>query len=157
MHPIPYVILALVALHLPLGSNPEPAGPTLFSDTAIAGPHPCPREHPRSAARVRIFLTNPLLPELRSRFDLGAARAEDVRLLGEADDRETCAALWNALEETADALAPGDQVTFYRSGDRFLVPITRYRPAQPGVVRLDGPSALHVYDAEFRLIGRFAT
>ena len=117
----------------------------------------CPAEHPRSAARVRIFLTNPLLPELRNRFDLGTASADDVRLLDGADDRETCAALWNALEETADALASEDQVTFYRSGDRFLVPITRYRPAQPGVVRLDGPGALHVYDAEYRLIGRFAT
>jgi hypothetical protein len=118
--------------------------------------HPCPSEHANSETRVRNLLSSPLLPEMRARYALGSASAENVQLLTSAHDRDTCRALWAALAESGTSLAPGDQVSFYRSGDTFFVPITRSRrPGAAGAVQLDGSSSLDVYDAGFRLIGRF--
>lgn len=121
--------------------------------------HGCLPAHRGSESMVRTFLTNPLLPEVRARFDMGTAAAEDVQLLTTARDRDSCDALWAALRENGTDLTSGDQVAFYRSGDRFFVPISRVHrgsPSPPGTVHLDGPSSLDVYDAQYRLIGRFA-
>lgn len=116
----------------------------------------CPPAHANSAVRVRSFLSSPLLPEVRARYDLGTASPQDIILLMSDRDIETCRALWKALDENGTVLAPGDHVSFYRSGSTFFVPITRQRqPRRPTVVQLDGSSSLDAYDADYQLIGRF--
>jgi hypothetical protein len=116
----------------------------------------CPAPQANAAGRIRTLLTTPFLAELKARFDLGTAAADDIQPLTNATDRETCRALWDAVRTGGTDLEPGDRVSFYRSGDRFFVPITRERPAAPNaVIRLDGYSSLDVYDAEYRLVGRF--
>jgi hypothetical protein len=125
------------------------------SDGLAFGGH-CPSAQPLDATRVRNLLTTPLLPELRARFDLGTATADRIEPLTNERDLETCRALWQAVRASGTNLSPGDVVSFFRSGDRFFVPIRREPPRAPGVViRLDGYSSLDVYDAEFRLVGRF--
>jgi hypothetical protein len=116
----------------------------------------CPPDHGFAAWRIGNILNSPLLPDLRARFDLGTASAEDVRLLTNREDRETCVRLWEALEASGTKLNPADEVSFYQSGNVYFVPVTLRPQLPPGVVRLDGGSALHVYDADFRLIGRFS-
>lgn len=82
--------------------------------------------------------------------------ADDIEPLTDAHDLDTCRELWNALEATDTSLTAGDRVSFFRSGDRFFVPILREGAAAPGAtVRLDGYSSLDVYDAGYRLGGRF--
>jgi limonene-1,2-epoxide hydrolase len=116
----------------------------------------CPPAHGQSETRVRNLLSSPLLPEMAARFNIGTASASDVRLLTNRGDLETCRALWNALASSGTELSAEDRVTFYRSGDTFFVPISRSRrPGTPGAIQLDGYSSLDVYDAEFRLVGRF--
>lgn len=116
----------------------------------------CPAAHPDAEGRIRSLLSNPLLPELRARFDFGTASADEIEPLTDERDLDTCRALWNALEATDTSLTAGDQVSFFRSGDRFFVPIQREGTAAPGAtIRLDGYSSLDVYDAGYRLVGRF--
>lgn len=116
----------------------------------------CPPEHRNAAMRVRNLLTSPLLPELKNRYDLGTASADDTHLLTNRNDREVCQALWEAIEASGTDLSAGDHVTFYRSGDTFFVPIKRHRrPGRPGTIQLDGFSSLDVYSSEYRLVGRF--
>jgi hypothetical protein len=128
--------------------------PSDAPDASVGG-DACPPEHRNARLRVGNLLGSPLLPEIRARFDLGTASADDVRLLRNPGDRETCALLWEALERDGVTLAPAEAATFFRSGDVFLVPVSRRSQAPAGAVRLDGRSALFVYDAEFRLVGRF--
>lgn len=136
-------------------SIPSPAATLDPARPAVR--HDCPAAQPDAEGRVRTLLTSPLLPELRARFDLGTAAADSIRLLTDEWDAGTCRALWDALRATDTDLAPGDRVSFYRSGDRFFVPVVRERAPAPGaVIRLDGPSSLDVYDSGFRLIGRFS-
>jgi hypothetical protein len=121
----------------------------------VAGEN-CPPAHAQSETRVRNLLSSPLLPEMAARFNIGTASASDVRLLTNRGDLETCRALWNALASSGTELSAEDRVTFYRSGDTFFVPISRSRrPGTPAAIHLDGYSSLDVYDAEFRLVGRF--
>lgn len=141
--------LALSAVSAP----PVPAGEA--NDTGIRLERACPPEHRNARLRIQNLLGSPLFPEIRARFGLGTASAEDVRLLSNPDDRETCVRLWEAMEANGTGLAPSDAATFFQSGNRYLVPISRRPPLPPGVVRLDGGSSLYVYDADFRLIGRF--
>lgn len=127
-------------------------GPATRPETMKA----CPPAHANSAVRVLNFLSSPLLPEVRARYDLGTASPQDISLLMSDRDIETCRALWKALNENGTALAPGDHVSFYRSGSTFFVPITRQRqPRRPTVVQLDGSSSLDAYDAGYQLIARF--
>lgn len=133
-------------------------GTTESTDTGRSHPDPrdCPAVHPDAEARIRNLLTTPLLPQLRARYDLGTASADDIQPLTSEADLATCQALWNALEAADTDLAASDQVSFFRSGNRFFVPIVRGRPLPAGVViRLDGYSSLDVYDAGYRLIARF--
>ena len=117
----------------------------------------CPAVHADAEPRIRTLLTTPFLPELRARFDLGSATAEHIEPLVNDRDIATCRGLWQAVRTSGTNLSPGDSVSFYRSGDRFFVPIKREPPHAPGVViRLDGNSSVDVYDAEYRLVGRFA-
>ena len=150
------MLLPLVLL-LALAPSVEAAGTLRVGGAAFPHDHPCPSEHANSEQRVRNLLSSPLLPELRARYALGTASAENIQLLTSARDRDTCRALWRALEESGTNLSPGDYVSFYRSGSTFFVPITRHRPGPPGVVQLDGSSSLDVYDASFQLVGRFGT
>lgn len=141
-------LLAALAMHAPpvMARATEPA----------ARVNPCPTPEPDAQARIHRLLTTPLIAELRARYDLGTAAAEDVRLLTNERDALTCEALRNAVDRNGSNLAEGDRVTFFRSGDRFFVPVTRERaPGPPGTIHLDGYSSLDVYDSEFRLIGRF--
>lgn len=123
--------------------------------TAATDSKGCPPEHRNARVRVGNLLGSPLLPEVRARFDLGTASPEDVQLLRNPHDRATCDLLWRALEAEGPELAPGDAVTFFRSGDSYFVPIARRSQAPAGIVRLDGRSSLLVYDAGFRLVGQF--
>ncbi len=60
------------------------------------------------------------------------------------------------METSGTKLEPGDAVSFYRSGDTYFVPVSRHRrPAEPGLVQLDGFSSLDVYDSAYALVGRF--
>jgi len=123
------------------------------NDRATRLESPCPPEHRDARLRIGNLLGSPLWPRIQARFDFGTASVEDVRLLSNPDDRETCVRLWEAMEADGTLLAPADKVTFFMSGNRYLVPIARHQPA--GVIRLDGRSSLDVYDADFRIIGRF--
>jgi len=105
---------------------------------------------------VRNLLTTPFISELRARFDLGSATADHIEPLADERYAETCRRLWEAVRTSGTKLASGDRLSFYRSGDRFFVPINREPPPAEGVVlRLDGYSSVDVYDAGFRLVGRF--
>lgn len=153
-------MMNLLPLVLLLGG---PAATAVTSDTSGPGlpgggvqAQPCPAAHRNSDLSIRIFLSSPLLPEMRARFDLGTASADDIHLLRTAHDEETCNALWRVMEENGTELSPGDHVSFYRSGDRFFVPIRRHRLTAPGVIQLDGRSSLDIYSSEYQLIGRFA-
>jgi hypothetical protein len=116
----------------------------------------CPPSHANSASRVQNLLGSPLLPQMRTRYNLGTASVSDIQLLTNEHDRDTCRALWNAVHSTGTKLTAGDRISFYRSGDTFFVPISRNRrPSARGAVQLDGYSSLDVYDSEYRLIGRF--
>lgn len=116
----------------------------------------CPSAQPLAATRIRNLLTTPLIAELRARFDLGTASADRVEALTNERDAQTCRALWQAVRASGTKLSAADSVSFYRSGNRFFVPILREPPSAPGVViRLDGSSSVDVYDTEYRLVGRF--
>jgi len=145
----------LTLLWLALSPMPVASAPASdANDTATRLESACPPEHRNARLRIGNLLGSPLWPEIRARFDFGTASVEDVRLLSNPDDREMCVRLFEAMEADGTVLAPGDKVTFFKSGNRYLIPIARHRP--PGVIRLDGPSSLDVYDADFRIIGRFA-
>lgn len=136
----------------------EPARPVLpaLAPPGVPAGESCPPAHDRAADRVLTLLSSPLLPELKARYNLGTASPFNIQLLTNQADRDTCRALWGAVRATETDLRAGDRVSFYRSGDTYFVPITRSRrPARPGVVQLDGYSSLDVYDAAFRLTGRF--
>lgn len=85
----------------------------------------CPAAYERAEIRIHGLLSSPLAPEMRRRFNLGTASADDVQLLTNSRDRETCLALWQAVSASGTVLSPGDRVAFYRSGDSFFVPISR--------------------------------
>ncbi len=117
----------------------------------------CPSVHAEAKPRILNLLNTPFLPELRARFDLGTAHPGDIEPLTDDRDAATCRALWQAVRTSGTRLSSGDGVSFYRSGNRFFVPIKRDHPSAPGVViRLDGNSSVDVYDAAYRLVGRFA-
>jgi hypothetical protein len=120
----------------------------------------CPPLYERSEVRVYSFLSNPLLPQVleRNKLDLGTASSGQIQLLTDQDDRRACEALWKAIVANGTDLRPIDQLAFYRSGDRYLVPINRgLRDLKPGVLRLDGGSSLDMYDLGFNLIARFSS
>ena len=146
MTPVLHLLLASISLAGPRAAHTAPRAIT---------PTPCPAANPEGAVRVQRLLQSPHIPELRRRFDLGTASADDVTPLTAAPDHAACDALWSAVAATDEPLRPGDSIGFYRSGDTYFVPIRRYRAPQPGVTYLDGRSALHVYDANFELIGKF--
>jgi hypothetical protein len=105
---------------------------------------------------MRMFLSNPLLPEVRAQFDLGTAALDDIRLLTMQQDQGACETLWEVIRSNGTDLAANDEIAFYRSGDRYFVPIYRRgRDPRPNIIRFDGNNSLDVYDSEFRLIGRF--
>jgi hypothetical protein len=148
-----HLLLVFVAPSLSLGSD---TGAMRGEAEAAIVVGDCPAPQADSGTRIRNLLTTPLLPELRARFDFGTASADDIQLLSNERDSETCRALWQAVRTGGTTLSPGDHLSFYRSGDRFFVPIHREGPPAPGVViRLDGASSVDVYDAEYRLVGRF--
>jgi hypothetical protein len=116
---------------------------------------PCPPNHASADRMVRIFLGNPLLPELSVHSRIGTANLGDIRLLTTEHDREICEALWTVIRANGTELKPADRLAFYRSGDRFFVPIDRSgRNSGPGIW-LDGESSLDIYTVEYDLIGRF--
>jgi hypothetical protein len=125
------------------------------STKAGAAGENCPPAYERSEMRVHGLLSSPLAPEMRRRFDLGTSSADDVHLLANSRDRETCVTLWQAVRASGTVLSPGDRVAFYRSGDTFFVPISRKRAGRPGAIQLDGNSSLDVYNSRFQLVGRF--
>lgn len=113
----------------------------------------CPADHQLAKPRIQNLLGSPRFPEIRTRFDFGTASLQDLRLLTNPGDHETCGRLWEAMATDGITPPPTDSVTFFKSGNRYMVPVTSTPPL--GVIRLDGPSGVNVYDASFRLIGRF--
>lgn len=147
---------ALVLLVLALVGGEPPASVPAVPRRGITAGESCPPAHDQSAERVRTLLSSPLLPQMRTRFNLGTASALDVHLLTNPRDGAACRALWEALESAGTHLGAGDRVSFYRSGDTYFVPISRSRrPGKPGAIQLDGYSSLEVYDPALRLVGRF--
>jgi hypothetical protein len=154
MHASWLLLVLLLGAGTASGTVPDPVGRGMPSASYTA--KPCPPPHRNGDLSVRLFLSSPLLPEMRARFNLGTASIDDVQLLKMPEAGLACAALWRAVEENGTELSPGDHVSFYRSGDRFFVPIRRPRPTRPGTIQIDGRSSLDVYDSEYRLVGRFA-
>lgn len=113
----------------------------------------CPAPEAQAASRVTRFLSLPQLPELREVADLGTSSASDVHALAGDQDRETCVALWRAIASSGRRASAGDRVAFYRSGDRYFVPITPRRPTDR--IRIGEHSFIEVYDREYRFIARF--
>ena len=114
----------------------------------------CPAPEPQAEARVTNFLSLPHLSELRKVTDLGSSSASDVHALAGERDRETCAALRRAVAASGRRSDAGDRVAFYRSGDRYFVPITPRRPTDR--IRIGEHSVIEVYDTEYRLVARFS-
>lgn len=114
----------------------------------------CPAPEAQAESRVTNFLSLPQLAELRKVADLGTASASDVHALAGETDRETCTALWRAITGSGRRPNAGDRVAFYRSGDRYFVPITPRRPTDR--IRIGEHSVIEVYDAEYRLVARFS-
>ena len=141
-----------LALSAAFTALPLAAGP---NDVGTRAQPACPADHELARQRIGNLLGSPLLPEMRARFDLGTASVDDVRMLSEPGDRDACVRLWEAMEANGTGLGPSDTATFFQSGNRYFVPVSRHSQLPPGVVRLDGPSSLDVYDNDFRLIGRF--
>lgn len=119
----------------------------------------CPASEPRLESRVATFLSLPHLDELRKAgLDLGSASAADVHALSGEADREACVALRRAMASSGRRPEPGERLAFYRSRDRYFVPIAPVpRPRPPGVtIRLGYDSFLEVYDSEFRFVARLS-
>jgi hypothetical protein len=114
----------------------------------------CPAPDAQAESRVTNFLSLPQLAELRKFADLGSASASDVHALGGERDRETCVALLRAVAGSGRRSNAGDRVAFYRSGDRYLVPITPRRPTDR--IRIGEHSVIEVYDTQYRLVARFS-
>ena len=145
------VYTLMLAVVLGLSSSGVTVQPGAVADPDTIG---CPPVHGRSEGRVQMVLSSPFLPEMRERFNLGTSSVESIRLLTDEQDRAVCRDLWRAVIRNGTRLPDDAELTFYKSGDTFFVPITRDKPP-PGVVRLDGTSTLDIYDAELHLVGRF--
>lgn len=144
----------LVAIWLVLsgGAAPEGGAADRLPISFRGSQRGCPAVERNAEVRVRNVLGSPLIAEIRKHVDLGTADLGDVEVLRNPEHREICEGLWAALSDGEAPLGPSDAVSFYRSGNRYFVPIARRAP--PGVIRLDGPSSLNVYDTEYRLIAR---
>ena len=114
----------------------------------------CPVPEAQAESRVTHFLSLPQLPELRMVADLGTSSASTVFALTGDRDRETCVALWRAIASSGRRASAGDRVAFYRSGDRYFVPITPRRPTDR--IRIGEHSVIEVYDSDYRFIARFS-
>jgi hypothetical protein len=136
-------LTAILALALQLG-------PTASAE----GQAGCPVPEPQVQSRVTHFLSLPHLAELRKVADLGSSSASDVHALAGEADRPACVALRRAIASSGRGLTAGDQVAFYRSGDRYFVPITPRPPTDR--IRLGEHSVIEVYDREYRFIARFS-
>lgn len=130
-----------IALHL------TPAAPASVQAS-------CPAPEAQAESRVTNLLSLPQLAELRKVTDLGTASASDVNALAGEPDRETCVALWRAMASSGRRSNAGDRVAFYRSGDRYFVPITPRRPTDR--IRIGEHSMIEVYDRQYRLVARFS-
>ncbi|MBB4636421.1 hypothetical protein [Longimicrobium terrae] len=146
---IPLLVLLSVSPHVARGSGftDAPQAPAV----AEGG---CPAPETDAEARIRRLLTTPLIADLRARYDFGTATADTVLLLTDECDRRTCDSLRTAIVESGANLTEKDRISFYRSGNRFLVPVSRHREVT-GTVHFDGHSSVDIYDADFRLVGRF--
>lgn len=114
----------------------------------------CPAPDPQAESRVTNFLSHPQIAELRRVADLGSSSVSEVHALAGESDRETCVALRRAVASSGRRSNAGDRVAFYRSGDRYFVPITPPRPTDR--IRIGEHSVIEVYDMEYRLIARFS-
>lgn len=114
----------------------------------------CPAPESHAESRVTNFLSLPQLAELRKLADLGSASASDVQTLTGETDRETCVALRRAVAGSGRRSNAGDRIGFFRSGDRYFVPITPRRPTDR--IRIGEHSVIEVYDTQYRLIARFS-
>lgn len=136
-----FIAMVGIALHL------SPAAPGYQRDG-------CPAPDVESQSRVTNFLSLTQLADLRKVADLGSASSSDVRVLANEMDRVTCVALWRAVASSGRQTAAGDRVAFYRSGDRYFVPITPPLPIDR--IRLGEHSVIEVYDTQYRFIARFS-
>lgn len=139
---------SLVTAILALALHPDPLA-------ASRDQSACPAPEVRAERRVKNLLSLPRFPEATARFGLGTVSAAEMRPLTSEKDLATCRALWSAVQSQPRPLSAGDQVSFYRSGDTFFVPITPRRPAKPGTVRIGEYSMIEVYDREYRFVARF--
>lgn len=114
----------------------------------------CPTPDSEAQSRVTSFLSLPQLADLRQVADLGSASSSNVRVLADDMDRATCGALRRAVASSGRQATSGDRLAFFRSGDRYFVPITPPRPTDR--VRLGEYSVIEVYDAQYRFIARFS-
>jgi hypothetical protein len=114
----------------------------------------CPAPNPRAQSRVVNFLSLPELAEFRKVADLGSASASTVRAVAGEGDEEACAALRRAIASSGRPSSPGEQLAFYRSGDRYFVPITPPRPTDR--IRLGEHSVIEVYDMRYQFVARFS-
>lgn len=132
-------ILLAFLLGLALNAGPERPGPFVQPD--------CPPADSSHLSRIRTLIS---IPEFQAMADVGTASTADVRAV---TDPAVCRSLRSAVEaERAPQGLNGAAMRFYRSGDRYFVPVDRPPPATG--VRLDGGSAVEMYDSAFRLLER---
>lgn len=119
-----------------------------------AGRDGCPTPTARATQRVAMLLSLPWI-EKSDQPNFGTAGADDIVPLVGASDRDACRALWRAVREQQSGAYSADQAWFYKSGDRYFVPIDTRRPVlPPGAVRIGEFSRILVFDREFRFIVR---
>jgi hypothetical protein len=85
--------------------------------------------------------------------DLGTASASTVRVLSGEADRATCDAIRSAIASRREYGAD-HSLSFFRSGNRYFVPITPPSPADR--IRIGEHSVVEVYDHRFQLIERIS-
>lgn len=141
------IVIAFCGLIVLLGSRTSPAIDKVQS---------CPPEVPWSREEVELLFTDEGLATNLAQLGLASASMDEVRLLVEASDQQTCNAIRLAL--AVDLVRGGMsayELGFYQVRDRYIVTAIPPDPLVVADVVTTQPSMTFVLSPTLQVIGRF--